>query len=64
MLLNFFSNSFDDSLIVYRGAPNVRAIFPEKKNINTFDFQNVKSLAEYLLSDSLKSRLMCPGFGF
>ena len=50
MLLNFFSNSFDDSLIVYRGAPNVRAIFPEKKNINTFDFQNVKSLAEYLLS--------------
>jgi hypothetical protein len=29
---------------------NVRAIFPEKKNINTFDFQNVKSLAEYLLS--------------
>jgi hypothetical protein len=49
-----FSNSFDesyDSLIVYRGAPNVREIFPEKNiYINTFDFQNVKSLAEYLLN--------------
>ena len=48
-----FANSLDeshDSLIIYRGAPNVREIFPEKIYIKTLDFQNVKSLAEYLLS--------------